>query len=181
MSRMSRSIHRAYAFYGVSLCIAAAESQHTELNRLVSHPRTVTEQSRSSRPRIFHGYPSPRRARVASSRGEASVRRNDDSFSRAESLRRRFFERLFYKAFSRSSDCGQSWTSLAAHVAMSARFGWFGSAVAVFESSLDAKQTAGLHTRSGLSATDSAVETAVSRPQATTDGSEGSRGTAAMP
>lgn len=44
----------------------------------------------------------------------------------------------------------------------------FGSAVAVFESPLDAKQTARLHTRSGLSATDSAVETAVTRPQATT-------------
>lgn len=43
-----------------------------------------------------------------------------------------------------------------------------GSAVAVFESPLDAKQTAGLHTRSGLSATDSAVETAVTKPQATT-------------
>lgn len=44
----------------------------------------------------------------------------------------------------------------------------FGSAVAVFESPLDAKQTAGLHTRSGLSATYSAVETAVTKPQATT-------------
>lgn len=44
----------------------------------------------------------------------------------------------------------------------------FGSAVAVFESPLDAKQTARLHTRSGLSATDSAVETAVTKPQATT-------------
>jgi len=44
----------------------------------------------------------------------------------------------------------------------------FGSAVAVFESPLDAKQTARLHTRSGLSATDGAVETAVTRPQATT-------------
>lgn len=45
---------------------------------------------------------------------------------------------------------------------------WFGSAVAVFESPLGAKQTARLHTRPGLSATDSAVETAVTRPQATT-------------
>jgi len=44
----------------------------------------------------------------------------------------------------------------------------FGSAVAVFESPLDAKQTARLHTRSRLSATDSAVETAVTKPQATT-------------
>lgn len=42
------------------------------------------------------------------------------------------------------------------------------SAVAVFESPLDAKQTARLHTRSRLSATDSAVETAVTKPQATT-------------
>lgn len=61
-----------------------------------------------------------------------------------------------------------------AYVIMSARKGGgnaphrFGSAVAVFESPLDAKQTARLHTRSGLSATDRAVETAVTRPQATT-------------
>jgi len=44
----------------------------------------------------------------------------------------------------------------------------FGSTVAVFESPLDAKQTARLYTRSRLSTTDSAVETAVTKPQATT-------------